>query len=68
LGKISKGKGCDVVDCAAPAERSVPADRATRAGLKLNAERRAYLCSQHYKEMKKKLRKDAMFEKWRHMG
>ncbi|MEM2905515.1 MAG: hypothetical protein QW057_06985 [Candidatus Bathyarchaeia archaeon] len=68
MGKISKGKGCDVAGCEASAERSVPIDRATKAGLKLNAERRAYLCSQHYKEMKKKLKKDARFEKWRHMG
>jgi len=36
------------------------------AGLKVGNEKRAYLCKEHYKEYKKKTKKDKQLEKWRY--
>jgi hypothetical protein len=38
------------------------------AGLKVGSEKRAYLCKDHYKEYKKKTKKDKQLEKMRYMG
>jgi hypothetical protein len=36
------------------------------AGLKIGSDNRAYLCKEHYKEYKKKSKKDKLLDKWRH--
>ena len=65
MGKIAKGQKCTVVGCSAPAVRSLPADDVARAGLRLEAGRRAYLCEEHYKEYKRRTKKERRLEKWR---
>ncbi len=68
LGKISKGAKCNVVGCAQKAVRSVSPDSAVQAKMDIRGARRAYLCRAHYREMKKRLRKDRQIERWRFMG
>ena len=65
MGKIAKGQRCTVVGCDAPAVRSLPADDVARAGLKLEGGRRAYLCEEHYKEYKRRTKKERRLERWR---
>ena len=55
-----------MVGCSRDAERSIPLDKVKSAGLKINGEKRAYLCKEHYKEFKKKSKKDKTLEKWRY--
>jgi len=55
-----------VSGCGREAVRSLSAERVKVAGLKVGSERRAYLCKEHYKEYKKKTRKDKQLEKWRY--
>jgi hypothetical protein len=67
LGRIDKGVKCSVVSCGRDAERSIPTDKAKSAGLNVGSgEKRAYLCKEHYKEYKKKSKKDKTLEKWRY--
>ncbi|XES76925.1 MAG: hypothetical protein ACBZ72_12230 [Candidatus Bathyarchaeia archaeon] len=67
MGRIDKGMKCSIGGCSRDAERSIPVDKAKSAGLKVNtAEKRAYLCHEHYKEYKKKSKKDKTLEKWRY--
>jgi len=68
VGKIDKGVKCSVSSCEKDAMRSIAAGKVTAAGLKVNVERRAYLCKEHYKEYKKATKKDRTLEKWRHQG
>lgn len=68
LGKISKGTKCNVAGCAQTASRSVSPDAAAQAKMDIGGARRAYLCQVHYKEMKKRLKKDRQIERWRFMG
>jgi hypothetical protein len=66
LGKVGKGVKCSVSGCGEDAVRSVPAEEAAHAGLKVTAiTGRCYLCKNHYKEMKKKTKKDRQVERWR---
>jgi hypothetical protein len=66
LGKVGKGVKCSVSGCGEDAVRSVPAEEAAHAGLKVTATTgRCYLCKNHYKEMKKKTKKDRQVERWR---
>jgi len=67
VGKIPKGQKCTVVGCDAPAVRSLPAEKVAGAGLRLGGGRRAYLCEKHYKEYKRRTRKERRLEKWRFM-
>lgn len=66
MGRIDKGEKCSVSGCSREAERSVPVDKAKAAGLNVSSEKRAYLCKEHYKELKKKNKKDKTLEKWRY--
>ncbi|MGB9714438.1 MAG: hypothetical protein ACPLZC_05620 [Candidatus Bathyarchaeales archaeon] len=67
MGKIDKGVKCSVSNCKNDAVRSLSAERVRSAGLNVGSgERRAYLCKEHYKEYKKKTKKDKMLEKWRY--
>ena len=65
MGKIEKGVRCNVVGCDHQAIRSISAERVGEAGLNIGGARRGYLCRTHYRELKKKLKKDRMIEKWR---
>jgi thymidine kinase len=69
LGRIDKGVKCSVSGCAKEAVRSLSAEKVKSAGLNVGgSERRSYLCKGHYKEYKKRTKKDKQLEKWRHMG
>jgi thymidine kinase len=64
LGRIGKGVKCSV--CGKDAVRSISAMKVKSAGLRVgSSEKRAYLCREHYKEYKKKTKKDKQLEKWR---
>jgi alkylhydroperoxidase family enzyme len=66
LGKVGKGVKCSVSGCGEEAVRSLPAGEASRAGLRVaTTTGRSYLCKNHYKEMKKKTKKDRQVERWR---
>jgi len=67
LGRIEKGEKCSVTGCANPAVRSLASEKVTKAGLNVGNSRRAYLCREHYKELKKRSKKDRLLEKWRMM-
>jgi thymidine kinase len=65
LGRIEKGAKCNA--CGKEAVRSLPVEKVKSAGLKVSTnEKRAYLCKEHYKEYKKKTKKDRKLEKWRY--
>lgn len=66
LGKIDRGIKCSVTGCKVDAIRSISTGKVTAAGLKIDAERRAYLCKEHYREYKKATKKDRTLEKWRY--
>jgi len=67
LGRIEKGEKCNVSGCNNEAIRSLTADKVKAAGLNVgNAEKRAYICKEHYKEFKKKTKKDKTLDKWRY--
>jgi hypothetical protein len=68
LGRIDKGAKCSVSGCGREAVRSLSAEKVKAAGLKVGSEKKAYLCKEHYKEYKKKTRKDRQLEKWRYSG
>jgi hypothetical protein len=56
LGRIDKGVKCSVSGCSRDAVRSLSTKK-TKA---------AYLCKEHYKEFKKKTKKDKTIDKWRY--
>ncbi|MCW4046475.1 MAG: hypothetical protein NWE99_02790 [Candidatus Bathyarchaeota archaeon] len=67
MGRIEKGVKCSVSGCSREAVRSISSGKARSAGLNVNSnEKRAYLCREHYKEFKKKTKKDKTLEKWRY--
>jgi hypothetical protein len=67
MGRVGKGIKCSVSSCGSDALRSVSIDKVKAAGLKVDSgEKRAYLCKVHYKEFKKKSKKDKQLDKWRH--
>jgi thymidine kinase len=56
-----------VSGCGREAIRSVSTGKAKSAGLKVSSnEKRVYLCREHYKEFKKKTKKDKTIDKWRY--
>ena len=67
MGRIDKGVRCTVSGCGHDAVRSLSTEKVRSAGLSVGgSERRAYLCKEHYKEYKKKTKKDKQLEKWRY--
>jgi len=67
MGRIAKGVKCSVSRCSKEAIRSLSAARVRSAGLEIgSSERRAYLCKEHYKEYKKKTKKEKKVEQWRY--
>ncbi|UCG44612.1 MAG: hypothetical protein JSV58_04185 [Candidatus Bathyarchaeota archaeon] len=68
MGRVAKGVSCSVVGCDKQAIRSLSTEKVSSAGLKVGERRRSYLCKEHYKEYKKKTKKEKMAEKWRYRG
>jgi hypothetical protein len=69
LGKVGKGVKCSVSGCGKEAARSLSAEKVRMAGLTIGSgERRAYLCENHYKEYKKRTKKERKIEQWRYKG
>ncbi len=68
MGRIDKGVRCSASGCSNEAVRSISADKVKSAGLRVSGEKRAYLCKEHYKEYKKKTKKDKQLEKMRYKG
>ena len=68
MGRVGKGVKCSVSGCGQEAVRSLSVAKVKAAGLKVGNEKRAYLCKDHYKEFKKKTKKDKQLEKWRYSG
>jgi len=66
VGRIDKGENCNVAGCGREAARSISADKVRAAGMNVGSEKRGYLCKEHYKEYKKKSKKDKTIDKWRH--
>jgi hypothetical protein len=67
LGRIAKGVKCSISGCSKEAIRSISATKVKSAGLNIGSgERRAYLCKEHYKEYKKKTKKEKKVEQWRY--
>ena len=66
MGKIGKGVKCNARGCENLAIRSIPIEQAREAKIELaSAQRRIYLCEDHYKVLKKARRKEERLERWR---
>ena len=66
MGRIEKGVKCSVSGCGREAARSISADKVKAAGLPVSSkEKRAFICKEHYKEFKKKTKKDKTLDQWR---
>lgn len=69
MGRVSKGVKCSVSGCGREAVRSLSAEKVKSAGLNVSSGgRRVYLCKEHYKEYKRKTKKEKMVERWRYKG
>ncbi len=66
MGRIEKGEKCTVSGCSREAARSLSADKVKAAGFNVSSDKRAYICKEHYKEYKKKTKKDKTIDKWRY--
>jgi len=67
LGRVAKGVKCNVAGCNREAVRSLSAAKVRSAGLNIGSkEKRAYLCKEHYKEYKKRTKKEKKIEQWRY--
>ncbi|MGD0070493.1 MAG: hypothetical protein ABSB71_02915 [Candidatus Bathyarchaeia archaeon] len=67
MGRIDKGVKCSVSGCGREAARSISVEKARAAGLNVGSgEKRAYICKEHYKEFKKRTKKDKTLDKWRY--
>jgi hypothetical protein len=60
-----KVRPCDIVDCGKTAERAVSGKKVEKAGLALSSDpdKRAHLCRDHYRDFKKKTKKDRVIER-----
>lgn len=67
LGKVKHGVQCTVEGCGNKAVRAVSAQNASKSGLNISSQSkgRIYLCEEHYKIVKKALKKEKKIEKWR---
>jgi hypothetical protein len=67
LGRVAKGVNCSVSGCGKEAIRSLSAAKVKSAGLNITVSgRRVYLCKEHYKEYKKRTKKEKKVEQWRY--
>jgi len=69
MGKIRKGIQCSVLNCNKPAVKYVSKEKLSEAKFTSTSETgKAYLCEEHYKMFKKKIKSVKKLEKWRFMG
>ena len=68
MGRVDKGVKCSVVGCGKQAIRSLSSKTVSVSELELVEGRRAYLCKSHYKEFKRKTKREKMLERWRYKG
>jgi len=63
--RIETQQQCDVRGCKEPADRSIAAKRVEGAGLSLGETvgKSTHLCKHHYREFKKKTKKDRELDK-----
>ena len=67
MGRIDKGVKCSVSGCSRDAARSLSTEKVKSAGLNVGSgQKRVYICKEHYKEFKKKTKKDKTIDKWRY--
>jgi hypothetical protein len=62
---VEKVQKCDIVGCKNDAERSIAGKKIAKADMELNSDpsKNAHLCHEHYKEFKKKTKKDRTLER-----
>jgi hypothetical protein len=62
---VEKVEMCDVDGCRSEAVRSISSKKVENAGLKLSPDIRgnAHLCHEHYKEFKKRTKKDRTYDR-----
>lgn len=65
MGRVRRGTKCSVKGCGREAVRSLSLDRVKAAGLDVEGVRRAYLCEEHYKEYKRRTKRQRKAELWR---
>ena len=65
MGRVKRGTPCSVKGCEREAVRSLSLDKVKVAGLDVEGVRRVYLCEEHYKEYKKRTKKQRKAELWR---
>jgi hypothetical protein len=60
-----KVRPCDISDCTKTAERAVSGKKVEKAGLPLSTDpaKTAHLCRDHYRDFKKKTKKDRVLER-----
>ena len=66
MGRGTTESKCSVIGCNEQAVRSIAIEKVKSVGFKLSEGRRAYVCKAHYKEIKKKMKREKMVEKWRY--
>ncbi len=64
MGKVGKGKLCDVKGCGRPAVRSISGEKARGLDVAPSG-RRVYLCEEHYKLWKKLTKRDRELDRLR---
>ena len=62
---VEKAQKCDITGCKADAERSISGNKVEKAGMTLSSDpsKSAHLCHAHYKEFKKKTKKDRTYDR-----
>ncbi len=62
---VQKVRPCDISGCEKTAERAVSGKKVEKAGLSLSSDpaKSAHLCRDHYREFKKKTKKDRVLER-----
>lgn len=62
---IEKVQKCDIQGCKNDAERSISGKKVENAGMRLSTDpaKSAHLCHEHYREFKKKTKKDRTLER-----
>lgn len=68
MGRVDKGVTCIVKGCSDRAVRSISYEKVAGSGLSVEKGVRGYLCSKHYKEFKKRTKKDRKMERLRFMS
>jgi hypothetical protein len=66
MGRIDRGVKCGIAGCSSPAIRSISATKVRSSGLTVSSGRRAFLCKEHYKEYKKRTKKEKQLERMRY--